>query len=1625
MDILAKLKVKPILSQKEGPVKVQVVLPKKQVAEIKMDNITFVDKRDQEFNIEELNRKLQETKMAKVTVKKTDAEIEKDTGKEKEKEKDKKSKVKRKTTVLFPEDKKLLTLIDEGEEEREGGEEGREGEEEREEMMIKKRSRRTEKVKRGVVVLSPSEWANIEGESVVARLPPKQPNVTYKVPSYYMNNREIFSNFINSLFDNYDSELMDDSKQITCDTIKQTSETVSLLTHQKIVRDYINLYTPYRGLLLYHGLGAGKCHAFNTPIIMSDGTIKMVQDIKEGELLMGDDSTSRTVLSLAGGQDEMYDIIPVKGETYRVNQEHVLCLKASGFPKLSKNNHKANTNYNIQWIENNRFMSKTFTYNHSIINDEEEKQIMANKFFEDIKQNPLTSNNIIEIAVKDYIKLSDKKKGFLKGYKVPLDFPEKVVPLDPYMLGYWLGDGCTYNTCITSQDSTVLHYFHKQLPKYNVSLIYKTDYTYNIAGDGRPNNNLFLNVLKDLNLIKNKHIPHIYKCNSRENRLKLLAGLLDSDGHLSHNGGFEFTQKNERMMEDVIYLARSLGFSCYKKVKQTSWTYKGVKQAGSAFRIHINGSGLDQIPTLIPRKRSSSRSQIKDVLVTGITVKHVGRDNYYGFTLDKNNRYVMGDFTVTHNTLSSIAIAEGLKENKKVIILTPASLHPNYVSELKKGGDALYKLNQCWEWISTKENPNLLDTLSSVLHLSADYINKRGGAWLVNVKKTKSMKGGASSDLEEVAESGIEAEEELDELGTKSATKGKKETKKDKEEQKKKTMEEEDEEEEEEGKISCTYDRMSPKEKVSLDEQITEMIESKYRFIHYNGLRRSKLKEMTSNFSTNLFDNTVVIIDEAHNFISRIVNKIEKEKEIPVDRTGKKETVPLSLAVNLYEMLMSAKDARIVLLTGTPIINYPNEIGILFNILRGYIKTWEFPLNVKGSKSVTLETISEILKRERNMDYVEYSASSKKLLITRNPFGFENVESREKKYSGVSGEDRERKAKDGSKSMVKRGQIGDADFERHIIRLLQENDIEVIPSGIVVHLYKALPDKFEDFMNRFIDVANGNLKNEEMFKKRIIGLTSYFRSAQEELLPRYEKLTDFHVIKIPMSEYQFGIYEAARKEERKQEKSNKTKKGKVDENGVFKEPSSTYRIFSRLYCNFVMPKPPGRPLPREEKEEAVEGGEGVEGAVSLYADALKQGNKQVKDLDEKEEGDGIVEGDVVIEQLADSTYNTRIQDAIKYVEDRAAEYLSKTGLEMYSPKYLHMLENIQDPDNIGLHLVYSQFRTLEGIGMFTRVLDQNGFTQFKIRKGATGEFEVDISEENKGKPTYALYTGTESSEEKETLRKIFNSSWNELPVSLATELKTIAHNNNIGDIIKVFMITASGSEGINLRNTRFVHIMEPYWHPVRMEQVIGRARRICSHNDLPLKLQTIEVFVYLMTFTEEQIKSDKSIELKQKDLSKQKYQLSPEKPDKTEIPFTSDEALYEISTMKEALSSKLLTAVKESSIDCAIHTKKGNKEQLHCLQFGQPKSTAFSYKPSIGSEEPDSVAKLNKEKITWKGKVVNLKGKDYIYRKMDETNANLYDLKSYQDAQENPGVQPRLIGTLKKNERGEQVFTKI
>lgn len=432
----------------------------------------------------------------------------------------------------------------------------------------------------------------------------------------------------------------------------------------------------YDGGMLCLEPGLGKCHKMDTPILMFDGKIKMVQDIKVGELLMGDDSTSREVLSLAKGQDEMYKISPVKGESYVVNQEHILCLKVSGKPIINnwKNKRGEVTELSVKWFENVKWNTKNFKLN------EREK---AEEFLKNVNHQEIT-----EIPVKEYIKLNKSIKEKLKGYKVSVDFLEKQLNFDPYIMGLWLGDGSSNGSGITNQDSTILHYLANTLPKYKCYLQYQVrqeenTYGYRINGTGTelPNTNNFMKELRNENLINNKHIPMIYKCNSRENRLKLLAGLLDSDGSLVDDGcTFDITQKSEKLIDDIIYLCRSLGFACYKSDSIKGCWYKGVYREGNYFRI--SGEGTNEISTLCPRKKANKRKQIKNVLVTGIKVKHVGKDNYYGFTLDGNRRYVMGDFTVTHNTFCSLALI--IEKPKKTLIICPASLIDNWVNEIEK-----------------------------------------------------------------------------------------------------------------------------------------------------------------------------------------------------------------------------------------------------------------------------------------------------------------------------------------------------------------------------------------------------------------------------------------------------------------------------------------------------------------------------------------------------------------------------------------------------------------------------------------------------------------------------------------------------------------------------------------------------------------------------------------------------------------------------------------------------------------------------------------------------------------------------------------------------------------------------
>jgi len=317
-----------------------------------------------------------------------------------------------------------------------------------------------------------------------------------------------------------------------------------------------------------------------------------------------------------------------------------------------------------------------------------------------------------------------------------------------------------------------------------------------------------------------------------------------------------------------------------------------------------------------------------------------------------------------------------------------------------------------------------------------------------------------------------------------------------------------------------------------------------------------------------------------------------------------------------------------------------------------------------------------------------------------------------------------------------------------------------------------------------------------------------------------------------------------------------------------------------------------------------------------------------------------------------NTRDTKIDMDTDYEIDQ------ENDLKLYSPKFYKMLKNILNEENNGLQLMYSNFRTLEGIGIFQILLDYYGYSEFKIVKsinefGVT-EYNMEIGntfyynssfepgENNnqspndefttlKGRKFYALYTGKEGEEEKEIIRNIYNGNFEKIPVNIRKNIRKYFFDNNqsnmtnlYGEVINLLMISSSGAEGIDLKNVRYVHITEPYWHPVRIDQVIGRAKRICSHKELPEELQNITVFMYLLSYNKKLLKEKESLYT----------QLINSDTDEDGNVITTDEKLLKIMKKKKKLMQHFLTAMKEASVDCVFNYENTEK----CLSFPLPKS---------------------------------------------------------------------------------------
>jgi SpoVK/Ycf46/Vps4 family AAA+-type ATPase len=437
--------------------------------------------------------------------------------------------------------------------------------------------------------------------------------------------------------------------------------------------------TKSKGIMFYGPAGTGKCLDPREKVIMFDGTMKEARKISPGDLLMGDDSTSRTVLSVCSGEDEMYRITPTRGESFVVNEPHILTLVSSCRPRVKlcakEGRHK------VLWMEGGKQRSKTFT------GLDAETLNKAIRFRNSI----MFKEDVIDIPLDEYLKKPKSWKALYKGYRTDVDWPEdNDLPLDPYILGMWLGDGSSHHPQITNTDSEVLDELEEKFGKMGLKMTpLKGDpITYNISKDTAITNG-FTDGLRELNLQLNKHIPQRYITNSRDVRHQVLAGLIDSDGHLT-TGCYEIIQKNKVLADGIVFLARSCGYYVsIKEVEKTCTNAPGGPKTGTYHRMFISGD-IHNIPVRISRKKAPLRKQNKDVNRFGFTVEALGMGKYCGFTIDGNSRFLLKDFTVTHNTLLARAATAEIP-GAAFFSPTPGDLKGKFVGETEKNIQMLFQ----------------------------------------------------------------------------------------------------------------------------------------------------------------------------------------------------------------------------------------------------------------------------------------------------------------------------------------------------------------------------------------------------------------------------------------------------------------------------------------------------------------------------------------------------------------------------------------------------------------------------------------------------------------------------------------------------------------------------------------------------------------------------------------------------------------------------------------------------------------------------------------------------------------------------------------------------------------------
>ena len=820
-------------------------------------------------------------------------------------------------------------------------------------------------------------------------------------------------------------------------------------------------------------------------------------------------------------------------------------------------------------------------------------------------------------------------------------------------------------------------------------------------------------------------------------------------------------------------------------------------------------------------------------------------------------------------SIASIAASEGYVFKKKVVIMTPASLSQNYENELLFASKVGRDLKRHWTQVKVnKKSAEMMKSLTDKYAIADKFVKKNGLVWVPLYR----------GDIEG-------AEVVIEKIKYYSDTKYREE----------------------------------------LDLSISHILRNRYTFINYNGLTEKMIKEL----GAKPFDNAFIIIDEIHNFISRIVN-------------GSR------LAKSIYIHMMNAKVTKLILLSGTPIINQPHEIATLINLVRGPIKEYNVDL-LKKSNAPDLKAIVEHLQADnlyRYVDSIDYTETT--MTFTLIPDNFKRVDNNgttiTKETWAFSQED-----------LIKR--IVDSLNNANIVKLSIKN--KVINN-------EALPSDKDIFNKLFIDDSGGRgggdskviaIKNEDLFKRRILGTISYYKTTGSDLFPRMLPTISHELF---MSDHQIKKYLEVRLVEIRMDDRKKLFKGK----GGGDDIGSVYRAFSRMVCNFAFPDEIARVFPNDvrvlmKKELKEMANVDVEGSTDVDVDAMD--GDAAKKLNK----------DVV------AAYSEQLDAAMNKLVKQ--DYLAIEKLrDIYSPKFAQMYEDlVASPGSV---LVYSQFRMIEGLGIFKEVLNRQGFAEINIVNSESFGYmidDMDIFDEQYDNKRYVIFNSDRT--KTKILMNIFNGNHKALPKVIQEQLAHInlEKEQMYGKVVKAMMITQSGAEGISLKNVRRVLITEYFWNSVRIDQVVGRAVRTGSHKSLPVADQNVQVFTYLMNFTKKQLNDNPTLRSKDKEI-------------------TTDKHIYNIAKSKEGLVNSFLQMLKAASLDCVIQADVNQPLANGYKCYNWPinvNDNELSYTNNINDDKKILQFK-NKQHIRKdRGRVVLKNGKKYVILK-----DKLYDYYSYVNA---------------------------